>query len=204
MDDDIPFGPQMKHKKYFTGGWIDETVPDLGSLLAPHGIDIAEFSAWLGRELGNYRLNDEYARSMPTRTEEIQYLENLKRRVRAVRTALGPAAVPPQVGAYLATHALRLEMNFHEIEKTVTEGLLMVEFLASQVASGLKKTSSKAGRKSTRPRDILLAEIIKKLRAAGTKAALAPKLANEILVMCKLPSAGSPESAEKAARRGKK
>jgi len=187
-------------KHYSVAYWVDETVPDLSDLL-PEGVDPVEFSAWLGRKLGDFRGARAIREASPTRVEEVDVLHTLRSNVRSVYAGLHFLAIPPIAKAHLQDLALKVGLNWLELTERATADLLHIEALITSVERDLRALPSRPGRKTARARDVLLAQVADRLQLP-TKKARADAV--KILNRCGISISDNINTEKSAARRGKK
>jgi hypothetical protein len=188
------------------GYWVDETVPDLSTLLAPHGIDADEFGAWLGPQLGVYRGSLSVKALLPTRSEELAAVQQLATDLAAVLAHLAPGRIPPVAASQLLLALHKAGGNWHEMAERVQADMVVMHWAAQHVAGKLEQQPAKRGRKANTARDALLSRVIDRVRQPGMDAAQARALSSRILEACRVetPESGDDETIKKAALRGRR
>lgn len=195
----------MKRAVAVPGVWVDERVPDLSSVLTPRlGIDPDEFAQWLGPLLGEYRTEVHIREALPARADELAWLDDLIARTEAATELLRPGAVPNRTEALLATEGLGAEINWHEFRARLVAELDLLRTLARRTRSRMGAGAPRRGRKSQRNRDVLLAAVVDRLRAAGLPEAAARGVAEQTLVVCGVAVPEHADALKRAARKGRK
>jgi hypothetical protein len=191
-------GPTPNHA---IGYWVDSRVPDLADLLVPHGIDPAEFAAWLRSPLERYRGATEVTAQWPTIGDERKTLRAYGAILDRAAQTLLPDAIPPRSAAGLKLLSLRAGVNWSTLCEGVLRDLETLSALMRSVEGDMGALPAKRGRKTLAQRDPLLSEIVDLLRSCGCKAIVANHIAEKILTRCGVPVPTQIESIERAARR---
>lgn len=199
--------PKTTTRSFNLGWWVDETVPDLTGLLAPHGIDANEFIAWLGPQLGVYRGSLSVKALMPTRGEELAAVQQLAKDLAAVMAHLAPGRIPPVAASQLLLALHKAGGNWHEMADRVHTDLVVMHWAAQHVAGKLEQRPAKRGRKANAARDALLSRVIDHVRRPGMSAPDVRSLASGILAACgveTLEEFTDDDTLKRAARRGRR
>ncbi len=186
------------------GFWINETVPDLADVFVGYDIDALKFSNWFGGVLGNYRMLQDAKNLMPTREEELDFVKDLNKNISGTLSAISAATISPVVDKCLRKIALQTETDLHALLDQIQKDLGLVSLAVAQAENLLSNGRAKKGRKRELIRDSLLFYVITWLRENGVNSILAPKLAEAILLRCRIPVPGHEGAIKNAARRDKK
>lgn len=219
----------MKRAASVPAIWVDKRVPDLSSVLTPWlGIDPEEFARWLAPLLGEYRTEAAILAALPTRSEELTWLDDLMARIEATTELLRPGAIPIRTEALLVDEGYGQKVNGYEpnsrrwaerlpdtskhspgvnwfdFRSRLVSDLHLLRTLARRARSRLAAGASRRGRKSQRARDALLAAVIDRLRASGLPELAARGTAEQVLVVCGVAVPEHADSVKRAARKGRK
>lgn len=188
-----------------SGYWADETVPDLASLLACHGIDAVEFAEWLGPQLGKFRGMQLIESATPTPGEAADVLADIRMHAQTLSATIH-AGLPPLVQAHLKRVARARDIDWPAMVSRVAEDLARIAFLAQLVEGQARAVIVPKGRKPSTSRDALVTAVVNRLRTirrTGNEVPLAAgearELAREILLRCRVPM---PDDLKRATRRG--
>lgn len=174
-------------KAHFTGGGVDDAVPDLSRILTSKlGIDSAAFSGWLAPHLGRYRMDAIYRSAAPSRSEEIEALGSLCATLQAAHDALEFGAIPPFADALIGEALFRARReHLPETCERIRADLRTVQVLARRAQSMLQAVQTKPGRASMRQRDALFVLVVDQLEQMGIKKKfLARSVAADVLSAC--------------------
>lgn len=188
-------------RAYFTGGVVDDSVPDLSEILTPKlGIDSAAFSEWLAPHLGRYRMDADYHSAAPSRSEEIKALAALSATLQAAHDALAFGAIPPSADALIGETLFRAKgEHLPEVCERIRGDLRTVQVLAQRAQEMMQGMQKKPGRASKRQRDALFVLAVGQLQQMGvTKKHLARSVAADVLAVCGVAVA----DVKRAARKG--
>ena len=179
-------------KRAITEGWVDSTLPDLADLL-PEGFDVA----WLGSQLGRYRASELERQTAPTHADDVRYLQKTCEALRTARDLL--EELPPAGEAEVHS----LFPRWQELCARLRTDLELAESAMEMGADTLALQPGKRGRPEANSRAVLLAALCGQLRATPMTAAAARRLAEAILIRCRVPV---PETAndQRAMRRAAK
>lgn len=181
--------------------WSDACVPDLSGILTTKlGINPAALAAELEPHVREYRILRAMHDADATREESIDELAAFVRAMRAAAEALEPDRLPSRV------RALMQEDIFEARHATMREFCVRAQsdlHLLADAAERVRATLAPApkGRKSSRPRDALVATTTALLRDAGIKAVLAEALARDVLLAC---GVAVPVNVKRATKKGRK
>lgn len=198
---------------YAPGGWIDATIPPLDDLLDGLEIDREAFAQWLGKELAELRFahsvkaGDEVSEGWPTLSEEVAALDRYINALEAI-AEWPPSSLPPVARAHVDAEGSKRQID---AEATMTQmrldAITMVALARGargKLQAALDRHPPRRGRPAgnTTARDVVLGQIVEKLRAAGCTAAGARDRAEAILVRCGIPAPAGDRSIRRATRRG--
>lgn len=188
--------------------WVDDDTPDLEDILARNpDVDSAALIRWLGPRLGDYR--SQVAGSVPNPAAARQYLEELAGTAARMRELLGSTVPDAMAADRLHFTAKDMGLRWQAMSEQLRLDLACLERVVTGAEARLRGLQAARGRKSARPRDMLLADLVKYLRAAPMKADPARNVATEILVCCgidtpAIKSADKTDATRRAERRGLK
>lgn len=198
---------------YNPGGWIDSTVPDITDLLDGLELDRDEFAAWLGKELAELRFarslteGDDVAAAWPTLSKEVAALDRYINALEAI-TQWPPSSLPPIARAHVnaagSKRQIDAEATMTQMRLDAITMLALARGARGKLQAALDKHPPRRGRPAgdTTARDVLLGQIVNRLRAAGCTAAGARGHAETILVKSGIPAPAGERSTRRATRRG--
>lgn len=198
---------------YAPGGWVDTTVPPLDDLLDGLEIDRDEFVRWLGRELAelrfarNLKAGDDVSAPWPTLAEEVAALDKYINALTAI-AEWQPSSLPPVARAHVDAEAGKRQMDAATMMHTMMmDARTMLAFARGarlKLQAALDRHPPRRGRPAgnTTARDVVLGQIVEKLRAADCTAAGARDRAETLLVRCGIPAPAGDRSIRRATRRG--
>jgi hypothetical protein len=162
--------------------WVNESVPDLGSILEPHGIDAVAFANWLSPILGDYRAVAKAKSDWPAKADIEKDLVALRDDMLAARRRINP--ISGHSHAQIASQALPQGVDTHALIGRLRHDLQTLATLALAAQHSLKAApEAKRGPKGTLHRDMLLKQVVERL-TPFVSATLAGQLAHEALTRC--------------------
>lgn len=198
---------------YIPGGWIDTTVPPLDDLLDGLEIDREAFAQWLGKELAelrfahNLKAGDDVSAPWPTLSEEAAALDRYINALEAI-TQWQPSALPPIARAHVdaegAKRQIDAEMTMTQMRLDAITMLALARGARLKLQAALDRHPPRRGRPAgaMTARDLLLGQIVERLRAGGCTATGARDRAETILVRSGIPAPAGERSTRRATRRG--
>lgn len=152
--------------------------------LAP--VELASFLAFFGEAIGAYRMRKDAESSMPTVTDEIEYLHKLFVDLESIAGRL--ENLPPLAAGQLLAVS-RGDNVQGGINHRLAGECVLVSGLLKETASRLEPYRvGQSGRKADAARDELLAAVIEKLAAGGMSKNAARPCAAAVLKACSIAS----------------
>lgn len=194
-------GPRGPGALAWFEGELVPALPDLRDALAGTELDPQALAQWIREPLARYRVSATARAQMAQRSAVIQWLEQAARRLDEAIADGTLAALP----AFYAEPALWLaaQRRGHEWRELLARrDAAAIALCLADACAALKRERTRQRRPSQRERDMLLALVVRELRALGLTAAAAAHHADLVLVACAVPS---PEaSVARAARRARR
>lgn len=182
-------------------GDVVPTLPDLHNELEGTSIGEAAFAEWLRGPLARYRVSAKARAAMGQQSTVIAWLAAAENDIPAA-VADGRLRHVPAFFAEPAVSHAAVKAGTTWRQALASGDLELIARLVREGRESLQRQRPRRGRPSAHERDLLLAAIVERLRAAGLGAAEAQHRADLILVACSVPS---PEaSVPRAARRARR
>jgi hypothetical protein len=173
-------------KRATLAGFIDESLPpDLGELLAHHGIDPEAFARWFGPQLGRYRASELARTTMPTVSDERAWMRETAQMMREVGARLQVCDRPPRGDAHAYAAACRLGLEWPELVGRLQNDLRSCAAVLA-AAERQMPAPGNGGRPSMHARRELLQALVQRLRAEPMTAKKARQVAELVLIRCKV------------------
>jgi len=182
--------------------WVDETVPDVASILGAHSLDAAAFTAWLAPLLGDYRSAMHVQASVTSNSELAAELGDLVVGARAARDLVrNISGFAWAKVSDIAARDGKLD-TLVGLKDRIMGDLTILEVLAGTARAPLTRKASKRGPKAKGPRDQLFAAVIRWLRNAGLEIDAARAVAEQVLIACRVPVPEDQRAQRRAAGKG--
>ncbi len=182
-----------------TGGWVDESVPDLRPILADYGVAIEadDLAAWLAPRLGHYRAASDWS---PPRNEQLEMLAGLRAAMLDIAHRIDD--LPGESEAEITYAASRLRRaQWSDLARQLRTQLLEAADFIEEGCDGMREAQGQTGRRENVWRDRLLAALVAKLSATeAMKRSSTCALAGDILRRCGIPCPSDPKDVARIVR----
>lgn len=184
---------------------IDTSVPDLRAVLTPRlGVDAESFKQWLAPHLGRYRHAEELRGQMLSRQDELVELDAVAKTLATCQARLGPGGMSPVAEALIADELYRARgEHLHELCERIAADIALLQALTERARATVARAEPRRGRRSETHRDALLTLVVERLRSEGLQVAVAERVAEDVLIACRVPVPGHGDSMARAVRRGR-
>lgn len=140
----------------------------------------------MGPRLGRYRAQVGQADVNPSPEAERQYLDELEATADRLRLLLTEAECGPLALERLHFTAKGYGRQWQAMREQLSGDLIALASVAMTAADSLRGQQAARGRRPMLARDMLLSELVERLRAAPMKADAARSVAAEILERCRV------------------
>jgi hypothetical protein len=154
-----------------------------------HGlpIDIKDFTAWLGGELGPVRAELAYQESQPARQDKRKKLKGMMSHVSALRELLDIGNLAVSERAVLREAAFRRGANLAELMPRMRADLSTMEDILAISERRFDEEEASGGRPAMVTRDRFLLALADRLRPAAGTADNTCDLVEKIAILCRIP-----------------
>lgn len=190
--------------------WLNDDTPELGPLVKPHGIDVQEFSGWLGRRLAIYRMAVEVRPNRPKPAERAEAMGEVRELARTLIAALRGLL---EIDAMWLRDEVskRSGIPWDDPRGRIVADLRVLASSAARVEQGTRpKLPAKRGPKPLIDRDMLIADTAEKLQSLAPEldVTLSRVVAHKILLAAGIPvpdpeDRDKPGDTTRPARRGR-